>query len=176
MYIKVVLQRLWPSHHSVWKLYFRDFVLQDVQTLTVTTFSIKVVLQNFVLKDVQTLTVTTFSIKVVLQRLSSSRCTDFDCHNIQYQSYTLETWFFKMCRLWPSQHSPPKYSNQIYILFLLVIEYSRVNTFLLIFFSFKCTLPHLNKIWFDLIWYEIWIQNCQSISYTNVTKEWLMGF
>ncbi len=40
----------------------------------------------------------------------------------------------------------PKYLNQIYKLLLLVIEYSRVNSFLLIFVSFKCTLPTLNKI------------------------------
>ncbi len=47
----------------------------------------------------------------------------------------------------------PKYLNQIYSLLLLVMEYSRLNNFLLIFFSFKCTLPTLNKIWFDLMWY-----------------------
>ncbi len=33
----------------------------------------------------------------------------------------------------------PKYLNQICNLLLLVIEYSRVNNFLLILFSFKCT-------------------------------------
>ncbi len=48
----------------------------------------------------------------------------------------------------------PKYLNQIYSLLLLVIEYSQVNSVLLIFFSIKCTLPTLNKIWFDLIWFE----------------------
>ncbi len=47
----------------------------------------------------------------------------------------------------------PKYFNQIYNLLLLVIEYSLVNSFLLILFSFKCILPTLNKIWFDLIWF-----------------------
>ncbi len=46
-------------------------------------------------------------------------------------------------------------AQRIINLLLMVLEYSRVNSFLLIFFSFKCTLPTLNKIWFDLIWFEI---------------------
>ncbi len=45
----------------------------------------------------------------------------------------------------------PKYLNQIYSLLLLIIEYSQVNNFFLILFYFKCTMPTLNKIWFDLI-------------------------
>ncbi len=53
----------------------------------------------------------------------------------------------------------PKYLNQIYSLLLLAIEYSRVNSFLLIFFSFKCTLPTSNFFLFDLIliWQQVFI-------------------
>ncbi len=53
----------------------------------------------------------------------------------------------------------PKYLNKIYNLLLLVIEYSWLNSFLLIFFSFKCTLLTLYKILFDLIWFDlIWFE------------------
>ncbi len=31
------------------------------------------------------------------------------------------------------------------------------------FFSFKCTLPTLNKIWFDLIWFDIMHITCYSM-------------
>ncbi len=61
--------------------------------------------------------------------------------------------------------NPEEYLNEIYSLLLLVIEYSQVNSFLLIFFSFKCTLPTSNKIWFDLIWFRpsvlgVWPFSC----------------
>ncbi len=52
---------------------------------------------------------------------------------------------------------------------LLVIEYGQVNSFLLIFFSFKCTLPTLNKTWFDLIWFDQKItiyHQCYTCSYS----------
>ncbi len=51
-------------------------------------------------------------------------------------TYGLNSFRYKGAKIW----------NDLPNKLLLVIEYSRVNSFLLIFFSFKCTLPTLNTI------------------------------